>query len=755
MAQVPTDSSCTPKDVHETESSVKSFVKNGDNGLGMCPSGMESGDTLGMIKEGDTVTDPTKCWSGMNNCRKFMQDVSKLKIMRKLNLQPNFLMKLFVATLFITIVISVSLIFHFSNHHPWEGGIGHQFHFLQETRRLQVDYGGLDGRLVGELGTTIPTSQYPYNCDSHNNDPDTDRLCYEWRNHASLLMQRADLGDTRCYDISWRGQQSGGALMDCYDLSTAHWYGSGFTYEQFWPLEYGSRSMEPYINGDVRTGRLGGVLQRAWISSHAATITVDADVPLFVSINSTENPGQLCMMSQYTGLYENFNVSSRQPWLDYRVCVSNSMRTVSTKLLEGLPRVTCMDEDILFHISWTTNHMGSGNLTQTEVTELAEQIWQNNMTGGRLVIGENWESSPGDLTFDPVLFPDPTAMISALNARNLTLSLGVHPYASTNSQAFQEGITRGYWLRSSMIGDVPELVRWKGDVAATLDVTSPASRQWFLSRLTTLFEDYSLQGFSIMGGRLTSLPHMFAFENPGASPADFLERYLGLFEQALWQNRSRCHHTGSGLDVGVAANTQGFPATIRLPAIENSWGHDNGLRSVIPRALTTCLLGYPLMASPVIDWSRSMEWEDQQLFYLRWVQLAILFPILEINSPPWIYDAKFRKAVEVQLYFRQAIILPRLMTALEDFNQHGLPLWRPLWWKFPDDEEALLADSQFMLGETLLIAPVLNADSHRNIYLPSGEWQDETVYRESTIVGPKWLTYHTVLDVVPHFILVK
>jgi alpha-glucosidase (family GH31 glycosyl hydrolase) len=50
---------------------------------------------------------------------------------------------------------------------------------------------------------------------------------------------------------------------------------------------------------------------------------------------------------------------------------------------------------------------------------------------------------------------------------------------------------------------------------------------------------------------------------------------------------------------------------------------------------------------------------------------------------------------------------------------------RPLWWVAPNDTNTFAIDDQFLLGNDLMVAPVVTDNTgKRNIYLPSGQWKD-------------------------------
>ena len=85
----------------------------------------------------------------------------------------------------------------------------------------------------------------------------------------------------------------------------------------------------------------------------------------------------------------------------------------------------------------------------------------------------------------------------------------------------------------------------------------------------------------------------------------------------------------------------------------------------------------------------------------------------------------------------------------------GAPIIRPLWWADPDNEDAQTIDSQFLVGDELLVAPILEKGATtRNVYLPSGTWRDENTGKD--LVGGRWYYgYPAKLADLPHFIRAK
>ena len=139
--------------------------------------------------------------------------------------------------------------------------------------------------------------------------------------------------------------------------------------------------------------------------------------------------------------------------------------------------------------------------------------------------------------------------------------------------------------------------------------------------------------------------------------------------------------------------------------------------------------------------------EDDQL-YLRWLQFGVFTPIMRLHSSnatlskePWNHKSVEEEAVAA-LRFRHNLI-PYIYTAYYENHKHSVPICRPLYYDYPDVDEAYDAENQYMFGSELLVCPITapcDADgvSMRKIWLPDGLWTD--IFTGEVIRGG----FHTV-----------
>jgi alpha-glucosidase (family GH31 glycosyl hydrolase) len=146
--------------------------------------------------------------------------------------------------------------------------------------------------------------------------------------------------------------------------------------------------------------------------------------------------------------------------------------------------------------------------------------------------------------------------------------------------------------------------------------------------------------------------------------------------------------------------------------------------------------------------------------YARWVEFGTFSAILRLHSDhenpregnlrmPWVYGAAGIALLRKYFTLRTQLI-PYLYTYSRLVHTHSLPLLRPLYLEYPDLEEAYRHPHQYFLGESLLVAPVLQPGGEQTIYLPPGEWRD--FFSGKRYPGGRTFTGHYAVDETPVFV---
>ena len=120
------------------------------------------------------------------------------------------------------------------------------------------------------------------------------------------------------------------------------------------------------------------------------------------------------------------------------------------------------------------------------------------------------------------------------------------------------------------------------------------------------------------------------------------------------------------------------------------------------------------------------------------------------DGEPWRFGKYYEDIIRRYLKLRYQL-LPFLYTTLEEAHQTGTPLFRPLLLNYQDDPNTYNLDDEFMIGNDLLVAPVVRPDvTRRLVYLPKGTWYD--FWTNKKYEGGTMFTVEAPLETVPMFV---
>ena len=141
---------------------------------------------------------------------------------------------------------------------------------------------------------------------------------------------------------------------------------------------------------------------------------------------------------------------------------------------------------------------------------------------------------------------------------------------------------------------------------------------------------------------------------------------------------------------------------------------------------------------------------------LRRIQTVVFSPLSLINAwmipnPPWkqYEEEDILNKVRKLLKLRNQLI-PYLYTAFFEYEKYGTPPFRPMVMDFPGEKELWEVDDCYMMGNSLLVAPICadSGEAGRNVYLPEGKWYD--FWTDTCYVGGK--NYWIETEEIPVFV---
>ena len=325
--------------------------------------------------------------------------------------------------------------------------------------------------------------------------------------------------------------------------------------------------------------------------------------------------------------------------------------------------------------------------------------------------GFNW----CDFTWDEETFPDPVGMLKRYHDRGLHLCCWINPYIGQASPLFREGMEHGYLLKKTN-GDVWQTDLWQAGMGI-LDVTNPDARAWYCDHLRKILR-MGVDCLKTDFGERIPVRDIAYYD--GKNPLHMHNYYTFLYNKMVFDLLKEERGEGEAILFArsATAGSQQFPV---------HWGGDNSASYV--SMAETLRAGLSMSHSGFGFWSHDISGFEQTApadVYKRWAAFGLLSSHSRLHGSssyrvPWLFDEESCDVVR-KFTRLKCRLMPYLYGAAVEAHEHGTPMMRPMMLEFPDDPACDTLDRQYMMGESLLVAPVFHADSHVDYYLPDGLW---------------------------------
>ncbi|KAM6104744.1 LOW QUALITY PROTEIN: myogenesis-regulating glycosidase-like [Pterocles gutturalis] len=561
------------------------------------------------------------------------------------------------------------------------------------------------------------------------------------RGPLNFFIQTVKPKDTvMCYRVRWEELAAGPAVEHTMFWEDAHWYGGSEMSTQHWPIHLaGYQEPVPYVTSDVYSFRdsFGGILERYWLSSKAAAIKINDSVPFHLGFNATERT--LFFQARYKD--SPYKPPPGQPPFPelIRVFVGSDVTSTKYMVLRYFNKPSKIPAENAFRYPiWSTWPSNKNNIDQDKLLRFAEKIKKYRFDCSHIEIDDMYTKAYGDFDFDPVKFPNVTE-IAKLREDGFKVTLWIHPY--NYNPLFGVGIERPFIKEPS--GRLPAMVEWWNGIGAILDFTNPTARDWFQSHLRQLRHKYGISSFKFDAGETSYLPKQFSTSfRPLSDPSIWSRRYT---EMAI---------PFYELASAVGYQSQNISCFFRIIDRDSVWGYELGLKSLIPTVLTISMLGYPFISADMIGGNffpnktdGAVEIPDRERV-VAWLELSAFMPSMQFSIPAWLYDKEVVEIAQKFTDLHESLVAPLLLELAGEVTDTGDPIIRPIWWISPRDEATHRIDSQFLIGDTLMVAPVLEMGKQNvTSYLPAGKWRSYKGLFEKT---PVLLTDYRDLDEVAY-----
>ena len=402
-----------------------------------------------------------------------------------------------------------------------------------------------------------------------------------------------------------------------------------------------------------------------------------------------------------------------------------------------------------------------GYESEDEFRALADEFRRRHLPCDVLYYDIDYMDGCRVFTWDRARFPLMPGLLADLSAQGFKSVAIVDPgiKSEANFPIYDEGLRADVFLKypdgKPVVGPV-----WPGN-SVFPDFTSARVRAWWAEHVTTLAQ----AGFAGLWNDMNE-PTIITYQRGTTLADSVLHDWDGL----------GATHAGGGHNVYgtlmARATREGLqkarpdkrPFVMTRAAYAgaqrytSSWTGDNiatwdHLRLSLQMTLQAGLSGFPFTGPDV----GGFVGEPDAELYARWFQLGSLLPYFRVHSAkdtgrrePWQFGEQVEAIARHALELRYQL-LPYLYSTFARCTQDGMPIVRPLFMADPTDPALRDLDDAFMLGDSILVAPVFEAGAtQRELVLPRGVWYEFDTGK--LIDGARTVTVSAPLDRLPIYV---
>ena len=319
-----------------------------------------------------------------------------------------------------------------------------------------------------------------------------------------------------------------------------------------------------------------------------------------------------------------------------------------------------------------------------------------------------------DFTWDSRVFPDPAGMLRRLKKKGLKICVWINSYIGQESSLFAEGVENGYFVKRKN-GDVWQWDMWQPGMAL-VDFTNPKARDWFASKLEVLL-DMGVDCFKTDFGE--RIPTDVVYYD-GSDPMKMHNYYTYLYNKTVFDLLERKRGKGEAVLFARSATVGGQKFPVHWGG--DCWSDYESMAESLRGGLSLTMSGFGYWSHDIGGFENTSTPD----VYKRWCAFGLLSTHSRLHGSssyrvPWAYD---EEAVDVVRFFTRlkASLMPYLFRNAIETSKIGIPSMRSMVMEFTEDPVCAYLDRQYMLGDSLLVAPIFNEEGIAEYYLPEGKW---------------------------------
>ncbi len=402
------------------------------------------------------------------------------------------------------------------------------------------------------------------------------------------------------------------------------------------------------------------------------------------------------------------------------------------------PRFSWLTGQSIFMPKWSLGYSGS-TMTYTDADNAQEQLQEfirecseNGIPCDSFQLSSGYTSINGKryvFNWNYDKFPDPKAFAASFHAKGVRLCANIKPALLVDHPMYKDVDSKKLFVKDAN-GNVSELAQFWDDVGSYIDFTNPEAYDWWKGQVTKQLLEYGIDStwndnneFEIWDGDAKAAGFGKPVNIGQIRPIETLLMMKASFDaQTAFDGKKRPY----------LISRSGCPGMQRYV---QTWSGDNRtswktLKYNIKMGLGLSLSGMYNIGHDIGGFAGDAP-EPELL--VRWVQNGTFTPRFTIHSwnddktvnVPWMYP-EYTDLVRKTMLLR-AKLIPFFYDQLYKAHKDYKPVIRPTFYNFEDDEETFKENDDFMVGDSLLVASVVNKGQfEREVYLPKNElgWTD-------------------------------
>ena len=380
--------------------------------------------------------------------------------------------------------------------------------------------------------------------------------------------------------------------------------------------------------------------------------------------------------------------------------------------------------------------------SQEDLLSVAREYKKRGIPISAIVIDYFHWTEQGNWEFEPSLWPDPKAMCDELKEMGIEPIVSFWPTINPASRNYTPMNEENMLVRTENgqygIFDFYGLQTY-------VDPSNPNTRKYVWEQIKKTYYDYGIRNFWLDQAEPDVFPQQFDnfkfFMGNGAQTALLYPYYYAkMFYDALKEEGEK--------DIALLIRSA-YPGSQKFGAL--TWSGDipstfESLRQSVISGLSMAMCGIPWWNSDIGGFhGGDIESDYFRELIVRWFQFGVFSPVMRLHGSRlrpeghkdrhpgvkersggdneiWSFGERNYPILKSLIELRERL-RPYIMQNMEAASDNGIPLMRPLFFDFPEDEECYKLNDEYLFGSDIIFAPILNqGQTERSVYLPHGRW---------------------------------